>query len=157
MTEGEDLRMHRAGIRPETCDGGRRPRQASSARNAPARHPKGMTQLTITIKQRPRFALLELEEELDHQTHPALLHALDGLLTASRPRIVVDTAQLEFCDSHGLWVLIDAQSRAEKRGGALRLIGVQGSLARLLTVTQLVDLFPPYSDLTQAPAWPARD
>ncbi|MBB5783762.1 STAS domain-containing protein [Nonomuraea jabiensis] len=116
-----------------------------------------MTQLTITIKQRPRFALLGLAGELDHQTHLTLLHALDELLTASRPRIVVDTAQLEFCDSHGLWVLIEAQRRAEKRGGALRLIGVQGSLARLLTVTQLVDLFPPYSDLTHASAWPTRD
>ncbi|MBE1592317.1 STAS domain-containing protein [Nonomuraea angiospora] len=116
-----------------------------------------MTQLTITIKQRPRFALLGLEGELDRQTQPALLHALDPLLTASRPRIVVDTAQLEFCDSHGLWVLIDAQRRAEKRGGALRLIGVHGSLARLLTITQLVSLFPPYSDLAHASAWPARD
>ncbi|MEU6729223.1 STAS domain-containing protein [Nonomuraea wenchangensis] len=62
--------------------------------------------------------------------------------------------KLGFCDSHGLGVLIDAQRRAEKRGGALRLIGVQGTLARLLTVTQLVDLFPPYSDLSHASSWP---
>ncbi|MEU6798135.1 STAS domain-containing protein [Nonomuraea wenchangensis] len=66
----------------------------------------------------------------------------------------VDAEELGFCDSHGLWVLIDAQRRAEKRGGALRLIGVQGTLARLLTVTQLVDLFPPYSDLSHASSWP---
>ncbi|MET8987806.1 STAS domain-containing protein [Nonomuraea wenchangensis] len=113
-----------------------------------------MAQLTITIERRSRFSLLGLEGELDRETHTALLDVLDPLLVASRPRIVLDTEELSFCDSHGLWVLIDAQRRAEKRGGALRLIGVQGTLARLLTVTQLVDLFPPYSDLSHASSWP---
>lgn len=49
--------------------------------------------------------------------------------------------------------MIASQRRAESSGGALRLIGVHGMLARLLTLTQLVDLFPPYAGLEQALRW----
>ncbi|MEU5864024.1 STAS domain-containing protein [Nonomuraea sp. NPDC047529] len=115
-----------------------------------------MTQLAITIDQRPGFSLVGLDGELDHQTRPDLLRVFDRLLDSPAPRIVIDTRELVFCDSHGLWALISGQRRAEQRGGAVRLIGVHGPLARLLITTQLVDLFPPYASLTQAGSWPAE-
>jgi hypothetical protein len=46
--------------------------------------------------------------------------------------------------------MILTQRQAERRGGYLRLIGVHGPLARLLTLGGLVDTFPPYADLRQA-------
>ncbi|MGP4102200.1 STAS domain-containing protein [Nonomuraea sp. KM90] len=115
-----------------------------------------MTQLRITTEQRPGFSLVALDGSLDHQTRPDLQRVFDQLLNEPTPRIVINARDLSFCDSHGLWILISGQRRAEERGGAVRLIGVQGTLARLLTITQLVHLFPPYAGLTQAAAWPAR-
>ncbi|WP_188196626.1 STAS domain-containing protein [Nonomuraea sp. SYSU D8015] len=115
-----------------------------------------MTQLTITVEQRPGFSLVALDGVLDHQTRPGLLRVFDQLVDEPTPRIVINTRDLGFRDSHGLWVLVSGQRRAEERGGAVRLIGVHGVLARLLTITQLVDLFPPYASLAQAAAWPAR-
>lgn len=114
-----------------------------------------MTQLTISIDRRPGFRLIGLEGELDHQTQPDLVRVFDQLLDEPAPRIVIDAHALAFCNCHGLGVLAWGQRRAEERGGAIRLIGVKGVLARLLTITQLVDLFPPYTSLAQAAAWSA--
>lgn len=115
-----------------------------------------MNLLTISIEQRSGFSLVALDGVLDHQTQPCLLRVFDRLLDEPTPRIVIDARELRFCDSHGLWVLISGQRRAEELGGAIRLIGVHGTLARLLTLTQLVDLFPPYASLAQAGTWPAH-
>lgn len=113
-----------------------------------------MTDLSITVEQRPAFCLVSLRGELDRFSQDDFSHALDRILARPEPRIVVDMARLGFCDSKGLWTLIQRQRRAESRGGSLRLIGVHGPLARLLMVTQLVDLFPPYADLAHASTWP---
>jgi anti-anti-sigma factor len=113
-----------------------------------------MTQLSIIVEQRPAFCLISLGGELDRFSQADFSRELDRILTRPEPRIVVDMTRLGFCDSKGLWTLIQRQRRAEARGGSLRLIGVHGPLARLLTVTQLVDLFPPYADLAQASTWP---
>ncbi|GAA4976339.1 anti-sigma B factor antagonist [Nonomuraea thailandensis] len=115
-----------------------------------------MTQLTITVEQRSGFSLVALGGELDRQTRPGLLRVFSRLLDEPTPRIVINTRELVFCDCHGMGMLISGQRRAEERGGAVRLIGVHGPLARLLTVTQLVDRFPPYASLAQAGTWPAR-
>ncbi|MCK2220964.1 anti-sigma factor antagonist [Actinomadura sp. ATCC 31491] len=115
-----------------------------------------MAHLAIDVRHRPGFHLVTLEGDLDRQTRPGLHRLVDPLLDGHAPRIVVDTAALLFCDSHGLSALVDSQQRAEERGGGLRLIGVQGTLAQLLVVTQLVDVFPPYTSLAQASRWPRR-
>jgi anti-sigma B factor antagonist len=114
-----------------------------------------MTDLEIIVQQRPGFHLVGLAGDLDRQCHLRLLQTFDQLLADPRPRVVVDTTALTFCDSHGLHVLVRGQRRAEDRGGVLRLVGVRGTLATLLTTTQLVDLFPPYASLAQASRWPA--
>ncbi|MGP4102549.1 STAS domain-containing protein [Nonomuraea sp. KM90] len=112
-----------------------------------------MTELSITVQQQPGFHVVRLEGELDRSTHPRLEQTLQELTTRTPPKIILDAAELAFCDSCGLQTLIRSQRRAEDRGGGLRLIGVHGPLARLLTITRLIDLFPPYTSLTQA-AWP---
>ncbi|MFB4274568.1 STAS domain-containing protein [Nonomuraea sp. MTCD27] len=113
-----------------------------------------MTELAITVRQRPGFHLVQLEGELDSTTQLPLSQTFNELLTEAPPKIVVDAARLAFCDSSGLWTLITGQREAEDRGGGLRLIGVHGPLARLLSVTRLVDMFPSYASLDQAAHWP---
>ncbi|TMR09223.1 STAS domain-containing protein [Nonomuraea turkmeniaca] len=109
-----------------------------------------MTYLSMTVGHCGDYSVVSLEGELDLASRQQFCQALDHMLTRPSPKIILDAAELRFCDSHGLWALITRQRDAEARGGCLRLIGVHGPLARLLTVTQLVDLFPPYADLDHA-------
>jgi anti-anti-sigma factor len=109
-----------------------------------------MTHLSISVDHRHDFSVVSLAGDLDRASEPALCRALDHALTRRPPKIIIDAAGLGFCDSRGLWALITRQRHAETRGGSLRLIGVHGPLATLLTITQLVDMFPPYAGLDQA-------
>ncbi|NUW32657.1 STAS domain-containing protein [Nonomuraea sp. SMC257] len=112
-----------------------------------------MARLVIDMERHGDVDVVRLTGELDMSSKHLLTTALAGPLAAERPRIVLDMAGLRFCDSSGLWQLIDSQRRAESRGGGLRLAGVRGVLARLLTITQLVDQFPPYGSLEDACHW----
>lgn len=114
-----------------------------------------VTPLVISVRRHSGVDVVRLVGELDGHTLGRFAAALEPLLAAPRPRVVVDVAGLGFCDSSGLRELLGLQRRAESAGGALRLIGVHGSLARLLTVAQLVDRFPPYDSLEHACSWPA--
>ena len=113
-----------------------------------------MTYLSISVDHRRDFSVVSLAGDLDRASEPTFCHALDHALTRHPPKIIIDAAGLGFCDSRGLCALITHQRHAETHGGSLRLIGVHGPLARLLTITQLVDMFPPYTGLDQAAHWP---
>ncbi|MEO3872178.1 STAS domain-containing protein [Nonomuraea sp. B12E4] len=110
-----------------------------------------MVRLQLHLSDGPgRCDILRLEGELDLSTEITLGKACADLLERRHSKIVIDASGLEFCDCSGLSTLIHAQREAERQGGYLRLIGVHGQLARLLTVAGLVDSFPPYEDLRQA-------
>ncbi|WP_188197589.1 STAS domain-containing protein [Nonomuraea sp. SYSU D8015] len=95
-------------------------------------------------------AVLRVDGELDLATEQIFLRACDDLLARGQVKIVVDVSRVGFCDCTGLSAFIAAQRRAEGRGGYLHLVGVQRQLAKLLTLAELVDAFPPYADLRQA-------
>ncbi|REE95922.1 anti-anti-sigma factor [Thermomonospora umbrina] len=80
--------------------------------------------------------------ELDLATAPLLRgHLARVLLTHRRPRVVLDLADLTFCDSSGLSVLIEAHKRLRAAAGGLILSGVTGQPALLLERTGLNRLF----------------
>ncbi|HUR03172.1 MAG TPA: STAS domain-containing protein [Nonomuraea sp.] len=109
-----------------------------------------MTELVLRVIERPTCDVVCLDGELDLATETRLRRACADLLQRHHARIVMDVGGLDFCDCAGLAVLINVQGEAERQGGFLRLVGVHGPLARLLTAAELVDTFPPYSDLRQA-------
>ncbi|NJP91781.1 hypothetical protein HCN51_20345 [Nonomuraea sp. FMUSA5-5] len=76
--------------------------------------------------------------------------------TSAMTDLSIDVQRLPSCHVVHLEGELDRMTQpplAEERGGALRLIGVHGALARLLTITGLVHLFPPCRDFAQATTW----
>ena len=63
---------------------------------------------------------------------------------------VVDLSDVEFLDSAGLTVLVQAHKRLRRVGGSLRLVGLRPRLARLLAMTALDRALPTYADLADA-------
>ncbi|WP_327584649.1 STAS domain-containing protein [Nonomuraea sp. NBC_00507] len=106
--------------------------------------------LALQVDDYHGVTVLRLNGELDLGTGEAFTRACAQLLVRDQVKIVVDVSGLGFCDCSGLSAFIAEQREAERRGGYLRLLGVHGSLARLLTLTDLLDAFPPYTDLRQA-------
>ncbi|QYC42415.1 Anti-sigma-B factor antagonist [Nonomuraea coxensis DSM 45129] len=114
-----------------------------------------MTALAIEVVRRSGYWLLTLRGELDRQTQPDLSRAFDELFGGARgdkecPHVVCDLGGLDFCDSSGLRALVVAQERARERGGGLRLVEVNPSMAALLEITLLEEQLPAYDDLDHA-------
>ena len=69
--------------------------------------------------------------EIDAHTAPALATAID----AAGPEVALDLSGVEFVDSSGLRVLIDAHQRLSEGGGALRLVTPSEPVRRLLEIS----------------------
>jgi anti-sigma B factor antagonist len=97
-----------------------------------------MENFTIDIDRHGTVVVIRLHGELDMLTAPSLRGCLVVALSeVQSPHLVIDAAQLTFCDSSGLSVLLSGLSLAESTGGSLALSAVNGQLARLMSITGL--------------------
>lgn len=94
--------------------------------------------------------VVALHGGLDIDTAPALRAALSRLVARPTPHIVVDVAELDFCDSMGLSALVVAHQGAVARGGWLRLANPGDFLRQLLNVVGLSEHLALYPDVDQA-------
>lgn len=108
-----------------------------------------MSDLSVEVERAAGTAVVRLNGDLDKITAPLLKQRLVDLANDGCDTVVVDTKRLAFCDSSGLWVLLEHQRLVRERGGALRLSGVHGVLRRVLDVTGLIAAFPIDSQLVE--------
>jgi len=86
-------------------------------------------------------ATLALLGELDPHTAPLLATALSERIEAGAETVRLDVTRLEFIDSSGLRVLVEAHRTLGNEPGSLRLAGVSPTFLRLLEVTGLDQRF----------------
>lgn len=75
---------------------------------------------------------LALRGEIDAHTAPSVAAAIES---SSLDDVVIDMADVEFVDSSGLRVLIEAHQAAEARGGSVTLANPSGAVVRLLQIS----------------------
>ncbi|WP_042392976.1 STAS domain-containing protein [Streptacidiphilus carbonis] len=95
----------------------------------------------------PDATVLRLAGELDHDTADTLSSAFETVFAAGAPRVLVDCAALEFCDSTGLNVLLRARMTAADSGSAVELTGLHAAVARLFEITGVDGVFRTYPTL----------
>jgi anti-sigma B factor antagonist len=93
--------------------------------------------LTVTREVEDGVAVVRAAGELDLATASLLARAI-GTAANSRPRVLVDLAAVEFCDSAGLRALLGAAREVEARAGRLVVaVTPGGAVDRLLEVAGL--------------------
>lgn len=77
--------------------------------------------------------------ELDPATAPEL----EALIRPIDPstEVVLDFADVDFCDSSGLRVLVEAYQRFNEAGGSIRVVNARPHVRRVFEVTALDDRF----------------
>ncbi|MFE2142295.1 STAS domain-containing protein [Streptomyces sp. NPDC059456] len=82
--------------------------------------------------------------EMDIDRAPMLYDALHAVITQTDGpnEIVLDLAELSFCDSSGLNALIQARHTADEHGKRITLRAPQPQFLRLLQITGADSLFP---------------
>lgn len=97
-----------------------------------------MTSLQFGVDCRsPEVASVAVSGELDLVTLPALRERLLGLIADGWRSIVVDLADVCFCDSSGLGVFVGAHRRLCAVDGDLELIHTRPSIRHLFEVSGL--------------------
>ncbi|HEV7962385.1 MAG TPA: STAS domain-containing protein [Actinoplanes sp.] len=102
------------------------------------------------IDHRSDVAVLRLSGELDAETAHTLHSALADLMERPVPRIVVDLADLKFCDSVGLSAFITSKQVIAARGGWLRFAGANPFLAQLMVTVGLSRYFAIFPEVEDA-------
>ncbi|RKN41678.1 STAS domain-containing protein [Streptomyces hoynatensis] len=112
--------------------------------------------LQVLVMQRGEWTVLSVVGELDLATSPAVRQHVHEAVAEGRKRLVLDLAQVRFCDSTGVGVLIAARRLMRSCAGELRLIlpargAEEGShVNRVLAALGVRRLFDCYPDLEAA-------
>jgi anti-sigma B factor antagonist len=95
-------------------------------------------------------AVVRLEGELELSTATPVRHELDRALATSSERIVIDLRALDFLDSTGIQVLVDAHERCGASARSLTLLLAPGPARRALEMCGLLELFDHTSEAIAA-------
>lgn len=79
--------------------------------------------------------------EIHVSTAPRFSERLNGAIAEGRKRLVLDFTQVEFIDSTGLSVLLNALRRVTRDKGALALVCTNANVLRLFEITRLDSTF----------------
>ena len=110
-----------------------------------------MHQLTLTERHYPGdVVVVAMAGELDIATASELDELLIRLAASGHHRLVLDTAQLVFCDASGIRVLIRARARVDGQQGWLRLAAVDPRLRKILRILALGRVLPAFDDVYRA-------
>ncbi|MBM7173223.1 STAS domain-containing protein [Streptomyces sp. G44] len=92
--------------------------------------------LHLTVQHpRPHVAIATVVGDMDVRTAPALRDQALEIIEQGPPHVVLDLAQVGFCDSSGLSALIGVWHAARTAGGSLSLADVPDRLIRMLAIT----------------------
>jgi anti-sigma B factor antagonist len=99
--------------------------------------------LHLTVQHpHPALAIATIVGDVDMQTAPILRSGALEIIQLGHPRLVLDLAQVGFCDSAGLSAIIGIWHAAQEAGGSLSLAAVPGRLMRMLRMTGVDSLLP---------------
>jgi anti-sigma B factor antagonist len=85
------------------------------------------------------FELLVVEGEIDIATSSRLIGLRNEALTETRVPLIVDLSGVDFMDSTGLALLLNAHRRMMRRGKGFAVVCAGGPLLRMFEVTDMVD------------------
>lgn len=112
--------------------------------------------LPFSVRGQDGCVIVTISGELDIARVPGLREQLLGVLRPRACRIVVDLAEVTFCDASGLAVLIGVGRRAWLLGGVLRLAAPAPPVAAVLRLTGLDLQFEIFATVLAAISAPAR-
>ncbi|MCP9963359.1 STAS domain-containing protein [Streptomyces somaliensis] len=109
-----------------------------------------MSPLTITERNAAAGPVLEVSGDLDYAHAAALRQRVERLVLQPGERLVIDLANLDFCDSTGITALLAARQHALAAGGDIALAAVPANTLRVLTIVGLDRVFTLHPDTTDA-------
>jgi anti-sigma B factor antagonist len=105
------------------------------------------------------YELLSVEGELDIATAPRMIAALNDAFADLSLPLVVDLSSVDFMDSTGLALLMNAYRRVKRRGQGFAIVCPRGPISRVFEIADMVEslhVCPDRASARRAAAAPVR-
>lgn len=97
-----------------------------------------MSNNSYTIEKKEKYAQINLKDEkLDSHISPSLKSELVVLNSEDFKNIIIDLTDTRYCDSSGLSAILVANRLCKNSGGTFVLTGLQRSVMKLISISQL--------------------
>ena len=107
--------------------------------------------LHITVTERGEVTVLALEGRLVLDDGDTLFReTINGLMDRNKLKMVVDLADVSYIDSAGIGVLVGRVLGVRRRGGDMKLAHLTARSHRVMTITQLLNVFDCYDSVEDA-------
>ena len=94
--------------------------------------------MNFEIDKKDNYAVVSVKvEKLDSQISPSLKSELVVLNADEFSNIVIDLTDTRYCDSSGLSAILVANRLCKNSGGSFVLCGLQRSVSKLISISQL--------------------
>jgi anti-anti-sigma factor len=94
--------------------------------------------MNFEIEKKEGYAVVRVMlEKLDSQISPALKSELVVLNADDFKNVIIDLTDTRYCDSSGLSAILVANRLCKNSGGTFVLCGLQRSVAKLISISQL--------------------
>ena len=101
-------------------------------------------QCEVRVKKLRDCTIVEPRGEIDLHSALQLKDRLLSLFGTGHTNIILDLNKLDFMDSNGLGVCIEAYKRARREGGSLKLACGRKNLCKMFSITGLNQVFSIY-------------
>ena len=107
--------------------------------------------LQIVTEDRAEITVLHLKGRLVLEDGDVIFRdAVNALAARDRIQLVVDLAEVTYIDSAGIGVLIGRYLSLRRRGGDMKLANLTARSHRVMTITQLLDVFDCFDSIDEA-------
>jgi anti-sigma B factor antagonist len=111
------------------------------------------TPLSVEVASAAGFGLVTVHGEIDFTNHAWVEARLQEAVGSARTALILDLAELRYCDSSAIAALLRLSRLAQGRGLLLELVGVRGRVRQILRHTGLDRHLHLHPDLTTALRW----
>ncbi len=109
---------------------------------------------SISVETRPGAAVVRLAGSCTMEVASGVGESLIALATPATPLLVLDLSKLDFIESTGLGGIVAGYLRARRNRGELRLVSPSPTIAELLEMTRLTQLFRTCGSIEEALSLP---
>ncbi|MCF8277774.1 MAG: STAS domain-containing protein [Flavobacteriales bacterium] len=94
--------------------------------------------MNFEIEKKDNYAVVKVKaEKLDSQISPSLKSELVVLNADEFKNIIIDLSDTRYCDSSGLSAILVANRLCKNSNGSFVLCGLQRSVSKLISISQL--------------------
>jgi anti-sigma B factor antagonist len=106
--------------------------------------------LEIELEGTDDIAVLKLSGQIDNYTAEEIKKIIQSHIDKGCFKIIADLTNIDYLDSMGLSVFINAKTRLGKHTGDIRIVGLKAKAKEVFELAGLVDLFNLFDSREQA-------